>query len=107
MRIGADPLDAINLWGLSALGFVWVLAYLFRFIFWRRIPERTQGRVRAFVTGVFALEFLLALAVVAFFATTASASGSNGQLDESLGSIIVGELCQIATVTWLLRYRRE
>ena len=98
-RAGHDPLDAINVAGLPTFFFMWFLMYLFRLIFWKKVPERRQAQVRGFVTAVLSLEVLCASLAIVLLTSTGGVT--------AIAFTILGALCQIATVTWLVRYRHE
>ncbi len=98
-RAGRDPMDAINLAGLPAFLFTWFLLYFFRLIFWRKVPERRQAQARAFLTTVLVVEvFSAMLAILLLFPNA-------GGVEVALAAL--GAIFQIATVTWLVRYRHE
>lgn len=98
-RAGHDPLDGINAVGLPALIFSWLLMYVVRLIFWRRVPERGQAQARGFVISVLVLELVVAGAAITLL------TSSGGVVAAAFTCL--GALCQIATVTWLIRYRKE
>lgn len=98
-RAGHDPLDGINAVGLPVFVFSWLLMYIFRLIFWRKVPEHRQAQARGFVTAILVSELIAAGVAVALLAS------SGGVVAAAFTGL--GALCQIATVTWLVRYRRE
>lgn len=98
-RAGHDPMDGINAVGLPCLLFSWLLMYIFRLIFWRRVPEHRQAQARGFVTAVLVVEV-----VVTGLAIALLMSGADVVAVASTG---VAAVCQIATVIWLVRYRKE
>ncbi|TWB65603.1 hypothetical protein FBZ87_12121 [Nitrospirillum amazonense] len=109
IRAHADPFDILNPVGLPALLFVWFLLYAFRLIFWGKMPAQMQNLVRTLLTLVLCLEVLAGLAAFILVWNLPTEDLVRGQagfiMVEWFTTIAV--LSQIATVIWLLRYRKE
>ena len=107
LRRGGDPFDALDSWGVPAFFVIWALMYLMRVIFWRRVPVRRQMQVRIFFVGLFMCELLAYAAGVWFLARTNAGPHPSSNANGPVITIGIAGVCQIATVVWLLRYRRE
>lgn len=91
---------------LGTIGEILAFAILFaiRLVFWSRISSMMQNIVRAFVTIV------MILSVFANFGLLGLTLFGSIQGNESTGAVvftIIGAITQIATVIWLIKYRRE
>lgn len=109
IRAGLDAFQALNHEGLAAFVFALSLGYLFRLIFWRRIPSPYQALVRNLLSLILCAEIALAVVTIFLLTTQGNVQPVGG---ESSSIVVVvftslGTLCQISTVIWLLRYRRE
>lgn len=98
IRQGGSPFDAIDGVGLVCFIASAIVGYLFRLIFWDRSSPGVRTGVRRFVTALLSLLPIAAAVAVALAATTPTP----GWL---LGFLVMGCLCQIATIWWLVRYR--
>lgn len=109
IRAGLDPFEALNHEGAVAFVFSLSLGYVFRLIFWDRVSQRHQDFVRKFVSLIFCTEIILAAAGVFLRLTQANVQGTHDKSGTIVMTVflIFGLLCQISTVIWLLRYRRE
>lgn len=108
-RAGLDATDVIDHEGLWAFIFSLSWGYWFRLIFWGRVPPSYQNLVRTVLSAVLIAELPLA-AAAAFMAVTQGVPQSGDQVAETIMIGIftaAGTLCQISTVIWLLRYRKE
>lgn len=83
--------------------------YTLRLIFWGRVPSHYQNLVRTILSVFIAAGLPLALVTILLAVTSGKA-----QSDDQTGSTImiaiftiIGVLCQVSTVIWLLRYRKE
>ena len=99
-RHGLDPSDALNHSGVVALVAAFALAFLFRLIFWERVTGKMQDAVRGFLTLVIG-GLVVATVAGAIYVYRAPA----GSLAQVFTAFAI--LSQIASVVWLLKYRRE
>ena len=106
-RTGGDPESAINPFGLFGFLLTWTFLYLIRLIFWEKMSERRQAQMRAIVTGLLTLEVLTTVLVAVLLMAGAGRSSTDPSATTAIWTCVVAALCQIATVTWLVRYRRE
>lgn len=83
--------------------------YTIRLIFWGRVPPRYQDMVRTALTIFIACGLPLAAITIFFVATQVDIRSSDAKGDTLLilWSTVIGVLCQISTIIWLLRYRKE
>lgn len=108
-RAGVDAFDALDHAGLPALIFVWFLLYAFRLIFWGRVSPHVQNLVRNALTLLLCIE-VAAAAVALFLMITAPDAPPLGGSSRTIMIVcftVPAVLCQIATLTWLIRYRKE
>ncbi|WP_186457559.1 hypothetical protein [Nitrospirillum amazonense] len=109
IRAQEDAFNAINGVGLPALIFVWFLLYAFRLIFWGRIPRHYQNLTRTVLSLIMCGEVLLT-AYALFLVSTQPRGDIVGGESSSiiiLWFTILATLCQIGTIIWLVRYRKE
>ncbi|TWB21734.1 MULTISPECIES: hypothetical protein [Nitrospirillum] len=104
LRAQLDPVEALDGAGLVGFLFSWALVFGFRLIFWGRVPSQTQGLVRLLLSAIFAVEVVATIVALGLLFTQPGGVG---------GSVLVtvftlaAALCQISTIIWLLRYRKE
>lgn len=108
-RAGLGTAAVMNHEGLWAFILSMSWGYTFRLIFWGRVPPRYQNLVRNLLSAFMAVELPLAAIAVFLFTTLNSVPPSNHAADRILITVftVFGTLCQISTVIWLLRYRKE
>ncbi len=103
-RSGGDPIDALDNYTTVTFLFMFVLAFAMRLIFWPSAPPALRRAVRALLTAIFALSMPLAVfALVQSLTLPQSAKHSFVAVIFSIFAL----LCQIGSLTWLLRYRRQ
>ncbi|MEA1649112.1 hypothetical protein UAJ10_08775 [Nitrospirillum sp. BR 11164] len=85
------------------------LGFLYRLIFSARVSASLQALVRQFITLIFILEVIGAVVALVLFYVQWSVSPPPDDGDRAIVSIfmVFTCLCQIPTVIWLLRYRKE
>lgn len=109
IRSGLDATDALNHEGAVAFALALSLGYVSRLIFWDRVQPRYQALTRNVLSLILCVELALAIVTIFFVTTSGSIKPVGGE--SSTGTVmwftIPGVLCQISTVIWLLRYRRE
>jgi hypothetical protein len=108
-RAGLDATDVIDHEGLWVFIFSLSWGYWFRLIFWDRVPLNYQNLVRTVLSALLIAELPLAI-VAAFMAITQGKPLTDDQVAATImiGMFtVIGVLCQISTVIWLLRYRKE
>lgn len=109
LRLGLDGLGAYQREGFFMFLISASWAYGFRPIFWTSVPAYYQNLIRTILSLFMAAELLMAIVTVPLLLTQPN---SNTE-DELTGSILItvfaiaGIVCQISTVIWLLRYRKE
>ncbi len=107
-RAGGDPMAALNGEGLAAFLGMWALLFAVRLIFSERTPKPVQDLTRTLISVVFGLELLgsgLAL-ILALGGVRSGQAAASGGVPLAGWFIALAVLCQGATATWLLRYRR-
>ncbi|MEC4592377.1 hypothetical protein VPG91_15345 [Nitrospirillum amazonense] len=109
IRAHADAFSIINPVGLPAMLFVWLLLYAFRLIFWGKVSPQKQELVRTLLTLVLCAEVLAGLVAVILLWTQPAGEpvGGPGRATMVDCFTVIAALCQISTVIWLLRYRKE
>ncbi|MBB6253244.1 hypothetical protein [Nitrospirillum iridis] len=109
IRAHADAFSIINPVGLPVMLFVWFLLYAFRLIFWGRVPAQSQNLIRTLLTLVLCAEVIAAVIALLLAMTQPDGDPVGGQGREIMVIFftVFGGLCQIGTVVWLLRYRKE
>ena len=98
---GADGLGAFNQAGVPTLIVAWGVAYYARLAFASRRSPETRARVVTSLRVLFWLEIAIAVAGSWFVGTSRVASG------DLIGILIVGDLLQIGTLVWLMRYSHQ
>lgn len=98
---------SIVLFGLNAgdLGLILAFAILFamRLIFWQPVPPHLQAAVRWVVSSIFLLSLLWTISWFALVATGAQPAPGIA----STCFLFFAGIFAVATVVWLVRYRRE
>lgn len=109
MRASADVTNALSHEGLWMFIFCGLCGYWFRLIFWGRVPPRYQDMVRTTLTVFVTTGPLLAAVAVFLVATQGNVQSSDTWADTFFIRCFTayGALCQISSVIWLLRYRKE
>lgn len=109
LRAGLDVAGASDHEGVLALLFSGFIIYAFRLIFWSRIPPLFQNLMRGLLSLILCAELVLAVVVIYLVAMQGHARppGGPGDTFAIVSFTAMGVLCQISTVVWLLRYRRE
>lgn len=109
IRAHADAFNAINGVGLPALIFVWFLLYAFRLIFWGKIPRHYQDMTRTIISLILCGEVLLTAYALFLVATQPEGDLGGGKSSSIIVTwfTILASLCQIGTIIWLVRYRKE
>jgi hypothetical protein len=77
-----------------------------RLIFWERSPPLLRDAVRALLTAVMAVTAGLGVAALVLAVALLSHIAVRGAIFVGVFATLAA-LCQIGSVTWLLRYRRE
>ncbi|MDZ5645721.1 hypothetical protein [Nitrospirillum sp. BR 11828] len=104
--------DAIAVYGdVTPYVFVFALSigYLYRLIFYSRVQPAIQNLVRCFLTAIFSIELIGFCAALAAFYLQWSTFPPPDVGDRILVTTftVFTVVCQIGTVLWLLRYRKE
>ncbi|MDG3439578.1 hypothetical protein [Nitrospirillum amazonense] len=73
-------------------------------IFWGRVPSQTQGLVRLLLSAIFAVEVVAT--IVALGLPFTQPGGGGGSVLVTVFTLATA-LCQISTIIWLLRHRKE
>lgn len=113
IRMGLAGSDALNHEGLWMLIFCGLMGYWFRLIFWGRVPQRYKNMVRAALSAFLATGLPLAAVTMFLAAAQGDIQLPDDPVYHRLAPVlvtvftIIGALCQISTVIWLLRYRKE
>lgn len=109
LRGGRNPVDAMGPPGLTAFVFTFVLCFVARLTFWDKASIAWQSAARTFISVAFIATVLLTACALALFAFGMNGLRPAAGYDTSLPITftLLAALCQIASVTWLLRYRRE
>ena len=105
--IGRSPIDTMNWIGDVAFAGVFVLLFAMRLIFWSRSPPSLQAAVRTAFTALFGLTVLLSAVAVVYALLVTRRGGPHAQPVFIGCFTALAVLCQIGSVIWLLRYRRE
>ena len=106
-RGGNDPNRAINLFGLPGFLLMWVFLYLIRLIFWHKVSQQRQAQVRMLVSGLLSIEVVVTIFVSALLMSGGGRSASDPSALTAVTTCVMAAICQVATVTWLIRYRSE
>lgn len=109
IRAGLNGTDALNHEGVAALVFALSLGYAFRLIFWGKVPPHDQALARNLLSLILCAEIVLAVVALYLRATQGDVQPADGAAGMVVATVftVAGVLCQISTVIWLLRYRRE
>jgi hypothetical protein len=103
---GANPVDAAGWPGTPAFIGMFAVVFTARLIFWDRTPPNVKALVRLLITALMGLEVLLAALAVVLTVTDWSAFGPHYGFFIGWFTFFAA-LCQIGSVIWLLKYRRE
>lgn len=95
---GDEGLSALNGAGVPALLLAWALAYYARLAFAERLAPATRAFVRGSLRMIFGFEILAAIAGSWFVLNSGAASS------DLVGLLIVGDLLQLGTLLWIVRY---
>ncbi len=106
-RLANNPITAINVFGLLGFALMMALSYAMRLIFWERIELRKQELVRKIIIGFAIVEVGLSGLAVALVMAGFGSSPMEPSALTATWTCVVATLFQIATVTWLVRYRHE
>jgi hypothetical protein len=98
---GEDGLGAFNQAGVPALIVAWGLAYFARLAFASHGTSARRVAVVNVLRVVMAVEVAVAAVGSWFVLTSGAASG------DLIGILVLGDVMQIGTLLWLLRYARE
>ena len=98
---GQDALGAFNQSGVPALVVAWGLAYFARLAFASRSTSATR------VTIVKGMRVLMTLELVVAAAGSWFVFASGVASSDVIGILLVGDVMQVGTLLWLLRYARE
>lgn len=109
IRAGLDAFGTLRQEGPVAFIFSLSIGYMFRLIFWDKAPDRYRGPIRNCLGLIFFVEPILAIVAVLARFTQGNVQVVGGDSGTAVVTIftVFGVLCQISTVIWLLRYRRE
>ena len=99
---GRDATEALSGVGTFAFGYIILLCFAMRLIFWPRSSERVRVCVRAVLTGTLVISLLCAVIGVVLLAC----GFSPGRSGLAIYFAVPAALCQVGSVVWLLRYRR-
>ena len=83
---------------MPALLIAWALAYYARLAFAERVAPATRAFVRGSLRVIFGFEILAAIAGSWFVLDSGAAS------PDLLGLLIVGDVLQVGTLLWIVRY---
>ena len=97
---GSDGLGAFNQAGVPTLIVAWALAFYARLAFSEKVSSTTRALVNPSLRVVFALEVIAAVTGSWFVFDTDAAS------TDLRGILLVGDVLQIGTVLWIVRYSR-
>ncbi len=101
---GGNSIDAIDFYGKVMFGFLVVLGYSVRLIFWPRTPAKLRSFVRAAMTAILATSVIVsAISLVLIFLISEPVHGMALPKTFSVFSL----LCLPLTFLWLFRYRKE
>jgi hypothetical protein len=98
---GEDGLGAFNQAGVPALIVAWGLAYFARLAFASRGTAARRVAVVNVLRVLMALELVVAAVGSWFVVTSGAASG------DLIGILLLGDVMQIGTLLWMLRYARD
>ncbi|WP_145733434.1 hypothetical protein [Nitrospirillum pindoramense] len=84
-----------------------ILLYSPRLIFWEKVPARFQEVVRNAIISIFIMEIIATIAVLSLFFANLQVSAGGGERFVAVYDTSLAALCQISTIIWLLRYRKE
>ena len=101
-RAGRDPREAVSGVGFVAFVFMFVMVFAVRLVFWNRVSADLQALVRAVLSLVLATELIAAVVALGM----APWQGAHGA-GLATWFTVLGVICQIATLIWLVRYRPE
>ena len=99
-RRGGHPLDAMNGVGLVCFVAAYAVVFSMRLIFWPKAPPGLRAAVRVAITLVLCVLLVASAYAVFVAATTSNADGT------SFYFVVLAAFSQVATVIWLLRYRK-
>ncbi len=106
LAAGKDPTDALQFEGTAVFAAALLLGFVYRLIFWNKVSPRAQNMVRVFLACVLEVGVLISILAIVF-TLKATSAGSGTRLILPIMFSATSAICQIASVTWLLRYRRE
>jgi hypothetical protein len=101
---GGDPVDAVGAAGAPAFAAMFLIVFTTRLIFWDRTPRRLKVAVRLLITGIAGASVVLAGLAGVVLLTRWDALSDRFFL---AWFTLLALLCQIGSVTWVLRYRQE
>ena len=104
---GHSPVDAMNWPGDVAFAAIFVLLFAMRLIFWSRSPPALQAAVRTAFTALFGLTVILSAVAVVYALFVTHHGGPHAEPLFITCFTALAALCQIGSVIWLMRYRRE
>lgn len=109
IRSGLNAADALNHEGAVAFAFALSLGYVFRLIFWAKVPATYQALVRTLLSAILCAEVVFSAIAAFLLATQGDIRPTGGDGATIMVTIFtaIGVLCQISTIIWLVRYRRE
>ena len=102
-RNGGDPESTVKIPGTIFFILAYVPLFAMRLIFWPPASPSLRVFVRRFITLVF-VATVIATAVSIFMTVSVAGAKDFGMF---IYFTVIASLCQIASVTWLVRYRQE
>ena len=103
-RHGEDPLRAMDVDGVIAFLLSFAIAFAMRLIFWPAASPGVRQAVRFVITLIFALS-VLASVISMVLARTLPATAKSAWFPLWFSTLAL--FCQIGSVLWIARYRRE
>jgi hypothetical protein len=99
---GGDPLDAFSGAGVPAIIGVMLLLYYQRLMHWEKVSADRQTFVRQSCRLVLVAELLAAIFATWLVFTSGPAAAASLR-----GIVVIGDMLQIGTILWVVRYYKE